>query len=345
VNTQASPHRDVLPVLTTLRFFAAFSILLFHLKFFMAPFFHGAIFDPLKLGVEFFFILSGFILAFNYASPKPLSVKTFYIKRFSRIYPVHILTFAVWFSLYFPSWTAPAFDKIATIAANLTLSHALIPGMAYSLSCNPVSWSLSDEACFYVFFPWLRRLWQIGVIFTLPVIYLVGTHFMHWEGSINHWFPDFNYFSPIVRVCDFAAGMLAARTFSTKRRLPCATALELAVVLILGCQLRWIEASPDLMQLWFLVPLTALIWVFAHQEGIISRFLSRQKALILLGEASFSLYMWHVMILAWCGSHFSPHLPAWLALGAGISLCIGVALGCFKWFESPLRRRIPLLLG
>src|SRR5690606_40786963 len=58
----------------------------------------NSIFDEGFLGVSFFFILSGFILSYNYKEKfliGNISKKEFYISRLARVYPVHIATTAL----------------------------------------------------------------------------------------------------------------------------------------------------------------------------------------------------------------------------------------------------------
>ena len=94
-----------LPSLTGLRFFAAFLILVGHgtpLMLKLTP-------NPqlvinvtncfLEVGMELFFVLSGFVIHYNYAAvghhPQPRNIAKFYIARFARIYPLYILFLAL----------------------------------------------------------------------------------------------------------------------------------------------------------------------------------------------------------------------------------------------------------
>src|SRR5690242_12787179 len=73
-----------LPALTSLRFLAALAVFLHHAGLFADGFF----------GVTFFFVLSGFILTYNYrrtlADGGRGAVWDFYVARFARVYPLHI---------------------------------------------------------------------------------------------------------------------------------------------------------------------------------------------------------------------------------------------------------------
>jgi len=74
--------------LTALRFVFALGIVLFHLKFVLPTFYAWRYFDKLEAGVQMFFVLSGFVLYYNYGRLSRLRLKEFYIRRFARIYPL-----------------------------------------------------------------------------------------------------------------------------------------------------------------------------------------------------------------------------------------------------------------
>src|SRR5258708_33278248 len=94
-----------LPPLTGLRFFAAFFILLGHatpmmLKFTPSPQLVINVTNSfLEVGMELFFVLSGFVIHYNYAAvgrlPNSQNLARFYIARFARIYPLYVLFLAL----------------------------------------------------------------------------------------------------------------------------------------------------------------------------------------------------------------------------------------------------------
>src|SRR4051812_12601392 len=89
--------------LTSLRFIFALMVFACHLPYnkientvFVSL--YNQFFYEGYLGVSFFFILSGFILALNYKGPiieNKLNYSDFYIGRFARIYPLHFLTLLI----------------------------------------------------------------------------------------------------------------------------------------------------------------------------------------------------------------------------------------------------------
>src|SRR5262245_20985145 len=129
-----------LPALTGLRFFAAFSIVLHHCK--------GHLIDAETLGnvpfataVGFFFVLSGFILAYNYPKFRTASdVKRFYLGRMLRIWPTHIFTFLLVCVVIFTDF-ASFLHSFPTAIANILLLQAWVPTAEYFFSLSAVSGS------------------------------------------------------------------------------------------------------------------------------------------------------------------------------------------------------------
>jgi hypothetical protein len=124
--------------LTSLRFFAALMVLAHHYFGFMAGF----------SGVTFFYVLSGYILAVNYAGKVGswAEIRLFWWKRFARIYPTHLLTLIA---------TLPLGSSLAILPLNLLLIQSWIPVQGVYFSFNGPSWSISNEAAFYAAFPLL----------------------------------------------------------------------------------------------------------------------------------------------------------------------------------------------
>jgi peptidoglycan/LPS O-acetylase OafA/YrhL len=86
-----SAQKARLSALTTLRFIAASGIVLHHLR---GPLLPNDAFAawPLDNAVSFFFVLSGFILAYTYPKlERPGAVRDFFVARIARIWPVHLV--------------------------------------------------------------------------------------------------------------------------------------------------------------------------------------------------------------------------------------------------------------
>lgn len=149
-----------LRILTSLRFFAAAWVVLYHYW----PDLPGspvkpALIDKGYLGVELFFILSGFILCHVYRSAVEegrFAYGAFLWARLARVYPLHL---AALFGMGAMAIAAthlgmkvdPNIANWASLPANLTLTQAW--GLAPTASWNHPSWSISAEWFAYLTFP------------------------------------------------------------------------------------------------------------------------------------------------------------------------------------------------
>ena len=91
----ASPFPDKLPALTSVRFLLAIGVVLFHyqLQWPWDAMAHTGLLDRARLGVDVFFILSGFVLTHAYRQALEagrLHYGRFLVARFARIYPAHL---------------------------------------------------------------------------------------------------------------------------------------------------------------------------------------------------------------------------------------------------------------
>ena len=148
-----------LRALTTLRFLAAAWVVLYtawpHLNVGFTP----TAVSKGYLGVEVFFVLSGFILSHVYLQPageKRFSYTGFLWARIARVYPLHLVTLAGMAVLGVGAALAglAVSDSLTdwrSLPAHLTLTHAW--GLAPTSAFNHPSWSISAEWFAYLSFP------------------------------------------------------------------------------------------------------------------------------------------------------------------------------------------------
>ena len=108
------------------------------------------------LGVDVFFVLSGFVIAYNYGDDRkwtPATYGSFLWKRLARIYPVHLAGIALFglFLLSIPEGTKVVSHKLPGLIASLALVHAW--SVPVQGTWNSVSWSVSLEWAAYLAFP------------------------------------------------------------------------------------------------------------------------------------------------------------------------------------------------
>jgi peptidoglycan/LPS O-acetylase OafA/YrhL len=160
--TGPTPFPDNIRTLTPLRFFAAAAVVAYHFLLYVPFDVSAYAWLPHKgyLAVDFFFILSGFILTHVYRGgilDKKISYRDFMVRRFARIYPLHLLTLLAMagialtplhFGLIVP-W--PGHFPLESFFSQIFLLHAW--GFERALSFNGPSWSISAEWFAYLIFP------------------------------------------------------------------------------------------------------------------------------------------------------------------------------------------------
>lgn len=301
---------NIIHSLTSLRMFAALGVFLSHLGILSQSsisqfnivakyFFNGYV------GVTFFYILSGFIINYSFSrhiSEGKFSNKDFIVYRFSRLFPVHIVSLACVLYLFGYTTNFEETNKIA-LFLNAILLQSFIPKSDYYFSFNPVSWSISCEMFFYLSFCLLVNLKTKHLALLLCIVQAVNVYFLIKppESISLHWL---FYINPFFRISDFIIGVLVCRAFLAKSytpRVSVCSLMELGSIIFLLLTIYiatnfvpYMNVKYDLL---YIPSMTLIVVAFAFNGGVISHMLSN-KYFILLGEASFSFYMFHWMIVS-----------------------------------------------
>lgn len=318
-------QKGIIGSLTSLRFFAAFAILLHHSRDLVLPgdFLEGV---PLALGVSFFFVLSGFILAYVYSGRmESVGVYGFYTSRISRIWPVHILTMVVVVVLYPPSGlTQGAQHGWLVTLLNVFLLQSIVPMPAYYFSFNGVSWSISSELFFYAAFPFLLKglsgNWHFKLLGLLLLgglsVYLFDCYGSGYysSGRLTEFSGHgISYISPLCRIQEFFIGVLLFNLFNYIKgwRIFGVAFCTILEVLCIGSVIFFTRRIVDIAYSFAGAGDTAVgefwghcatglffgfvVLCFAFNRGWVSRLL-RIRLFVILGEISFSMYMIHQII-------------------------------------------------
>lgn len=344
--------------LTSLRFVFALMVFLSHLWFLQdeSPFYrqlYDDIFYEGYIGVSFFFILSGFVLGYSYHD-KILSGEVkfsqFWLARFARIYPLHLLTLLIAIPL---SFKGDATEWINRFVLNIFLIQSFVPSDDIYFYFNSVSWSISDEWFFYVMFPFLiflmlrRRYLKFLpiLILMIPVSLLLVKESYH---------EKYFYINPLLRIGDFIIGKLLYRVYRKRKDIEIlnnrqvANMAEIGSLLFLAVFIYFHNNVPQGFRYscYYWPPMIMLIYTFAYARGFISDMLSN-STMVFLGEISFGFYMVHMLVLRYYQylpgkvSFLQALLPinhnaAFIIFGISLTLSIVI----YKFYEMPANRFI-----
>ncbi len=319
------------------------------------------ILDNGSTGVTFFFVLSGFILAYNYRAAS-IPVRSFLRARFARVYPVYLLgvLMAFPFLLSLWRWGAPEWplSRVVTLAMECGfLVQAWHP--ASSAFLNPPGWSLSAEAFFYLSFPfvaswgWFRArtsrpwltilaLWTAGLALTWGAT-RIGALMSDWTEIERARFAGF---SPWVRIPEFILGAFLGWCHGEGRlRVPRPALVASVLVAVLGGILvvpSLVASNPYFHNGALSLLYGTIILALAQDRGRL-RDLMSNRSLLFLGEASYALYILHYPVWAWMewlsgkfGMQDAFRSPAGLL--PYLVVAIAVAAAAYRWLEIPARR-------
>ena len=336
--------RDKLASIQIARAIAALSVLLFHSHFAVAayearveiPFFtkHGS------FGVDLFFVVSGFIIA-HIAGGRSPDLKPYLIRRFFRIYPIYwmFLIFAV--IMYFRYDYRLGGNEYST--ATLIKSFLILP-----IKDQPwyaVGWTLEHEIIFYVV---AGIVFSFAGYYTLMAVLLaagvagLALHSVLPSLGITHDFWDWHFLDPSMLL--FFAGVAVCKYRNTL------AGLGVGVPAIIFALTLWASAAaidsgvapiPQFGTV-LVAAAAALIVTLLNFERIGGFKGSASRLLILIGDASFSLYLVHWAMVIELGrvkwrSLFGLQERAeepWRA--AVIILCIILAVLMFRFIETPI---------
>jgi peptidoglycan/LPS O-acetylase OafA/YrhL len=360
--------RPRLPALTSLRFFAAFHVVIFHflaMQIIRGPAWYQKLSSIGYVGVSFFFVLSGFILVYTYAG-RPMILKDFWRARFARIYPAYAFSLLVtgpWFffavltmDIPFFAW-AKAHLKL-TSSLVVTLLQAWVPQAA--LSWNPVAWSLSAEAFFYLLFPFLlvfliRRsppqLFLIAAGSWLATLALSGSYVLRNPDHLTvvnadvlgaSWLNALK-FNPLARLPEFLLGMACGFLFlRSQKESRLALPLVLSGIAAFAVVVGFSNVIPyPILHTALLGPAFAAIVYGLALRPSWGAFLEN-RLLVLCGDASYSLYLLHSMIMGMFFHDRTGQVQHQTVLGVLVFVLIAITISAlvYRFIEEPARHKL-----
>jgi len=320
-------------------------------------------------GMSLFFVLSGFVIQYNYGQsfrslPLRVAARRFYVARFARLYPLYAVSILI--SLPFIPTPWPAWIN----ASYLTLTQSWFN---VEMTAFPPDWSISTEWFFYLAFipltPFVIRVQRPFVALVgLCIVAMIGlgVAFNFWQEPITalaqNWFwhsPQMSadawgwciYFSPYIRVLDFLVGMLAARCYQMSSLTHLRASAVVLTVGLAWCALAYAGgvANPpfinNIIPNFAFAPGIGLIMIATSRDkDPLARTLSSPAALF-FGEISYSIYIWSIFVVnalasTLQGSHpiTIAYLNSALKVVVVFALTIMMAYGSYHLIEMPSRR-------
>jgi peptidoglycan/LPS O-acetylase OafA/YrhL len=283
--------------LTALRFFAALWVVLYHYWPNLAVSFTPATAAKGYLGVEAFFVLSGFILCHVYLAgfgEGRFQYVGFLWNRLARVYPLHLATLAGVGAMALAGSLAglavdPNILSWASLPANLLLVHAW--GFAPVAGWNHASWSISAEWFAYLTFPAFAfvawRLRERPLLAVLAALGLIAVIYPLFQALAGFPLTEATIRWGALRIVPCFAYGCALHALWRSGRYPPRLAGPGAAILGLAILAAIQLGAPDLS---IVMLLGGLIFMLASLASAGSSFAS-QKAFVYLGEISYSTYM------------------------------------------------------
>lgn len=336
--------------LTGLRFIAALAVFVFHGLLFIggaeSDVVH-AVFGQGRSGVSFFFILSGFVLAWS--SRPGDTILGFYRRRFARIYPAYLAALLIAGLL----WLIRDPKGLANGLLTPFLLQSWVPDKHVYFAVNTPAWSLSVEAFFYLMFPFViaalrrlygRGLWVAGAVAVAVPIALAAVASQSLnpadldDGSFVAWAV---YYFPLARLPEFILGAVLALQFRAGL-LPTISwkfAVALAATAYLAAGL-WPSAFGIVALV--IVPFALLIVAAAQRDIAGRRGWLGGRFSVNLGAISYCFYLVHNIFIARLAQpgFQSLGIDEWVGFGIAFVLSFVTAWALHKYVELPFDRKL-----
>ena len=309
--------------------------------------------------VSFFILLSGFVLAYNYAGRArkgELEKKRFWEARFTRLYPIYLLSLLLSWRMVPVEYNAHTHAMFWT---GMVLSPLLLQGWIPELATflNTPAWTMSAESFYYVLFPWMARwkkpervmphlgvmacVWMLGMVpGTLYIAFNPDgiAHPDRW--SYGPWLQALKY-TPLPHLMSFFFGVLLAgldelvgRSSRLRLILGLTGFASTLCILELGPRVPYAIVHDGL-----LMPFFGCIILGLAGNNPLAYALS-WRPLVFVGEASYCLYLLHFNF--WNLIHDS-HVLDWLGLSRfdpwiSYLILIAMAVAALHLVEKPAQR-------
>ena len=324
------------------------------------------------LGVDLFFLISGFLLAMPWFVHEerhrpPPSIAGFYARRFWRIAPAYYVQIVFLFVVVLPMlrgadyWRYDLWVYLYNFFAHALFLHNTTPLSSGSMAVNGALWTLSVEAQFYLLLPltmplivrwprtallaslavaaWWRVASQLGLDGLVRAELAMG-HIWNWpEASVRylllHQLPGY--------LAHFALGIVLGRAWLRGRdRARSAWPFDLMGAAGLFLLYWTLAIDGSLLGGWSwvlpVIALAAMLSWSASRPGALTSSILGRGPLAWVGRISYSAYLYHLPLLI-LANEFLVGTPAWLLIPLYLAATLSVAWISWRYVEQPFLRR------
>lgn len=291
------------------------------------------------ISMTFFFLLSGFVLAYSYGE-KEIDYSDFIKRRLLRIYPAYIFLGVVTLPILFTMRPAEA---AASFFLFITATQAWVYQSLGSWGFSG-SWTVSVEVFFYLLFPLALPIVKKYTIESLLIAFAIGAVLIPISEIYQIGYSPIRsiyYSGPMYRLPEFIVGIALGLLFKSGYRISpfylLAALPALAYAALQGSNYGFMAYN------FAVIPALSIIILFAATADIKKTKLS--APFIYFGNISYSFYLMQLAAFMYLDNHirgmsFSDNKLEWLCF---VALIFALAVICHELTEGGVRKRIDLL--
>lgn len=321
---------------------------------------HSGVISLGSWGVEVFFVLSGFLMTYNYYDRKiEESNLKFAFRKIKKLYPLHIImmVFVILLCPHGLYWNSirKSIISLAKLIFNIFLMQSWIPKSEFYFSLNSVSWYLSTATFLYFVFPRnydtfetckkSQMILRGGLILFLQVIVCIFMEINKF--SIYNISPKvsdnlikyISYICPLYRLGDFYMGCIIGRVFllNNKKYNNIVWFSAMEALALIGIPLFWcIDVNQigilgmESFRYSFLYQLNAvaIVYIFSFEIGVFSKLL-RSKPVMVIANLSAYGFLIHQCVIVCVKKYCPVFITQNNYFVTLLSLCITLVLSCF----------------
>lgn len=306
------------------------------------------------LGVNMFFVLSGFLITYTLLTTRHndgrLGLRRFYVSRSARIFPAVIVFLVVHF-IYAALWDYPPFGRvrdevIMVVSTIFQFANYAVLSDTNLLEENGALWSLSVEGHFYIIWPFfifiLFRLVTktsiaiAALVAIVPILYM----WLAWIFQNNGYLSA--YLRTDARIVSLVVGALGAALWLRTSYLSPMFIRLLAIPAVAVMVVVHSVADGWEPFIWdggmALFDIATMIVILSLAMGVFPAVsVLTHSTMEWIGKISYGLYIWQIPVL----TLLHRHAPSWnQAVVASLAVVVTIACGAGSYYfvEQPVRR-------